>query len=194
MGVRAEARAFAVACHLGPCSSMSAYWFLPARRPKFRSYSRVVGMPSFCIRPSGFGISTRLTGCGLYVPLSNCSWMAGRCYFRNSGDCQTVMPSTPALPLLALTRLNACLQFSRSQTSSVNCSETAGLAVPRFAVSDSRGRFGASPLSFSTKASSSLVFLPLSPMSRVAHSPLPSPSLWRTVWAFIRRRTTAPAC
>jgi hypothetical protein len=150
-------------------------------------------MPSFCIRPSGFGISTRLTGCGLYVPLSNCSWMPGQCYFRNSGNCQTVMPSTPALPLLALTRFNACLQFSRSQTSSVNCSETAGLAVPRFAVSDSEGASGLHPYP-SPRRPSSLVLLPLSPMSRVAYSPLPSPSLWRTVWAFMRRRTAAPAC
>src|SRR5262249_36775383 len=44
------------------------------------------------------------------------------CCFRNSESSRTVIPSTPALPLLALTRANACLQFSRSQTSSINCS------------------------------------------------------------------------
>ena len=47
------------------------------------------------------------------------------------------MPSTPGLPLLALTRFNACLQFSRSQTSSINCSAMAGLSVPRFPADDS---------------------------------------------------------
>src|ERR1700722_5759901 len=41
------------------------------------------------------------------------------------------------LPLLALTRFNACLQFSRSQTSSINCSAIAGLSVPRFPAGDS---------------------------------------------------------
>jgi hypothetical protein len=34
----------------------------------------------------------------------------------------TVMPSIPGLPLFALTRLYACQQFRRSQTSSINCS------------------------------------------------------------------------
>src|SRR5207247_3641472 len=47
------------------------------------------------------------------------------------------MPSTPGLPLLALTRANACLQFSRSQTSSINRSPMAGLSALRFAASDS---------------------------------------------------------
>src|SRR5881275_568184 len=45
------------------------------------------------------------------------------------------MPSTPGLPLLALTRANACLQFSRSQTSSINRSPMAGLSACRFAYS-----------------------------------------------------------
>jgi hypothetical protein len=43
------------------------------------------------------------------------------------------------------------------------------------------------------KASSSWFFCRLSSMSRAAYSPLPLPSLRRTVWAFIRRRTTTPA-
>jgi hypothetical protein len=39
--------------------------------------------PSFRIPPpSGFGISTRLTGFGSYVPFSNCSRIAGQCCFR----------------------------------------------------------------------------------------------------------------
>src|SRR5580658_3403522 len=122
--------------------------------------------------------------------------MAGQCCFRNSGNCWTVIPSTPALPLLALTRFNACLQFSRPQTSSINCSAMAGLSVPRFPVDDSvpSGKsFGASPLSSSRKANTSWFFCHLSSMSRAAYSPLPLPSLRRTVWAFIRYRTTTPA-
>src|SRR6266498_2879142 len=106
------------------------------------------------------------------------------------------MPSTPGLPLLALTRFNACLQFSRPQTSSINCSAMAGLSVPRFPVDESvpSGRsFGASPLSPSIKASTSWLFCRLASMSRAAYSPLPLPSLRRTVWAFIRCRTTTPA-
>jgi hypothetical protein len=50
--------------------------------------------------------------------------------------------------VLALTRFNARLQFSRSHTSSINCSAMAGLSVPHFPADDSvpSGRpFGASP-------------------------------------------------
>src|ERR1035441_826324 len=158
--------------------------------------SSTVGMPSLRTPPSGLGISTRLTGCGSYVPLNNCSRMTGQCCFRYSGNCGTVIPSTPALPLFALTRFNACLQFSRPQTSSINCSAIAGLSIPRCPADDSvpSGRpFGASPLSSSMKANSSWFFCRLSPMSRAAYSPLPLPSLRRTVWAFIRCRTTTPA-
>src|SRR6266446_7288665 len=91
--------------------------------------------------------------------------MDGQCCFRCSGNCWTVIPSTPELPLLALTRANACLQFSRSQTSSINCSPIAGLSVPRFAVSDSvpsTEAFGASLLLSSVKASTSWFFCRLS--------------------------------
>src|SRR5438477_4664174 len=122
--------------------------------------------------------------------------MAGQCSFRYPGRSWTVMPSTPGLPLLALTRFNACLQFSRSQTSSINCSVMAGLSIPRFPADDSvpSGRhLGASPLSSSRKANTSWFFCRLSSMSRAAYSPLPLPSLRRTVWAFVRCRTTTPA-
>src|ERR1051325_1033155 len=122
--------------------------------------------------------------------------MSGQCCFRYSGNCWTVIPSTPALPLLALTRFNACLQFSRSQTSSINCSPMAGLSVPRFPADDSVPSLkavGASLLRSSIKANTSWVFCRLSPMSRAAYSPLPLPSARRTVWAFVRCRTTTPA-
>jgi hypothetical protein len=79
--------------------------------------------------------------------------------------------------LLALTRDSACLQFSRPQTSSINCSPMAGLSVLRFAVSDSvpsSAVLGASPVSSARKANTSGFFCRLSPMSRAAYSPLPS--------------------
>jgi len=53
--------------------------------------------------------------------------------------------------------------------------------------------FGASPLSSSMKANTSWFFCRLSSMNRAAYSPLPLPSLRRTVWAFVRCRTTTPA-
>src|SRR5271166_4207325 len=103
--------------------------------------------------------------------------MAGQCCFRNSGNSLTVIPSTPELPLLALTRANACLQFSRSQTSSINRSPMARLSVPCFATSDSvppARPFGASPLYSSSKANTSWFFCRLSLMSCAAYSPFPS--------------------
>src|SRR2546430_3747899 len=66
------------------------------------------------------------------------------------------MPSIPGLPLLAFTRRNACWQFSRPQTSSINCSAPAGLSVSHFAVNDSvpfRGALGASLRPSPVKAS-----------------------------------------
>ena len=60
----------------------------------------------------------------------------------------------PGLPLLAFTRRSACLQFSRSQTSSIHCS-VVGLSAFRFANSDSvppSKAVGAAPLLSSGKA------------------------------------------
>src|ERR1700683_738853 len=101
--------------------------------------------------------------------------MADQYCFRNSGNSLTVIPSTPGLPLLALTRANACLQFSRSQTSPINCS-IAKLSVPHFAASDSvpsPATLGASLLLSSVKANSSWFFCRLSLMSCAAYLPFP---------------------
>ena len=46
---------------------------------------------------------------------------------------------------------------------------------------------------FSGGHSTSWFFCRLSPMSRAAYSPLPLPSLRRTVWTFVRCRTTTSA-
>jgi len=60
----------------------------------------------------------------------------GRCFrlvrIRYPGESWTVMPFTSGLLFLALTRFSACVQFSRTQTSSGNCSMMAGLSVRRF--------------------------------------------------------------
>ena len=95
-----------------------------------------------------------------------------------------------------MTRFHACLQFSRPQTSSINCSVMAGLSIPRFPTDDSvpsTEAVGASLLLSSIKANTSWFFCRLSPMSRAAYSPLPLPSSRRTVWAFVRCRITMPA-
>ena len=106
------------------------------------------------------------------------------------------MPSTPGLPLLALTRFHARLQFSPAQTSSLNDSAMAGFSVPRFAADDSvpaGTAFAVSPLSSSPQANTSWFFCRLSSPSRAPYSPLPLPSLRRTVWAFGRCLPTLPA-
>src|SRR5262250_2491966 len=102
--------------------------------------------------------------------------MAGQCCLRYPGRSRTVIPSTPGLPLFALTRANACLQFSCSQTSSINCSPMAGLSALRFATNDSVPSVeavGASLLLSSGKASTSWFFCRLSLLSRATYSPLP---------------------
>src|SRR5438445_4174790 len=70
----------------------------------------------------------------------------------------------PGLPLLAFTRRNACLQFSRSLTSSIHCS-VVGLSALRSANSDSvppAKAVGAAPLLSSGKASLYWLFCRLS--------------------------------
>ena len=106
------------------------------------------------------------------------------------------MPSTPGLPLLALTRVSACLQFSRSQTSSINRSPIAGLSGARFAVSDSvpaLETIGPSLLLSSWKANTSWFFCRLSPLSRAPYSPLPLTCWRRAVRACGIRLPTLPS-
>src|SRR5712664_5027521 len=71
----------------------------------------------------------------------------------------------PYTTLFRSTRLYACQQFLRSQTSSINCSWLAGRSVSHFAVNDSvpsREAFGVSLLPSSVKASTSWFFCRLS--------------------------------
>src|SRR5271155_3522933 len=90
--------------------------------------------------------------------------MTGQFSFSCPGNCSTVILSIPGLPLLACTRRNACLQFSRSQTSFIHCS-AAGLSALRFAHSDSvppSKALGAAPLLSSAKARRYWLFCRLS--------------------------------
>src|SRR2546423_11065445 len=94
------------------------------------------------------------------------------------------------LPLLALTRCKACLQFSSSQTSSMSRSVPARLSVLRFATSVSvpfSAAFGASLLPSTGKASTSCsgrFFCRCPLMSRAAYLPFPLLPLRGTVRAF----------
>ena len=76
---------------------------LEYRRWMMRSIT--VGIPSLRTPPSGFGISTRLTGDGVYFPfriLSVNSWL---CSFSHGSAASMVIPSTPGAPLFAFTLL-----------------------------------------------------------------------------------------
>jgi hypothetical protein len=112
------------------------------------------------------------------------------CCFRYSESSSTVIPSTPGLPLFALTRCNACLQFSSSQTSSISRSLPARLSDLRFAISVSvpcSAALGASLLLSAGKASTSCsgrFFCRHPLMSRAAYLPFPLFPLRGTVRAF----------
>jgi hypothetical protein len=138
--------------------------------------------------PSGLGISTRLTGCGLYVPFSSVARIDGQCSRRNPGSAWTVIPSTPGAPLFAFTRFNARFRFSRSHISSISRSQADGLSVSGFAAIGSAPRSTASGASPRPPLSRTRCVFCCSPMSSSpAYSPLFS------VWAFRRCRPNMPA-
>src|SRR5580698_9741934 len=87
----------------------------------------------------------------------------------------TVIPSTPALPLLAFTRRNASFRFSRSHTSSINRFVLAGLSVPFIIPDDSVSALPASwpsPVGAEEKSSSIWIFCCLSFLRLMAYWPL----------------------
>src|SRR5262249_4255709 len=120
----------------------------------------------------------------------------------------TVIPSTPGLPLLALTRCSACLQFSSSQTSSMSRSVPARLSGLRVAVSVAAtpsAAFGASLLSPAGEASSPCAgrfFCRCPLMSRAAYLPFPllplrvpfGPSIIVSGLAYLFLRLSALEC
>jgi len=71
-----------------------------------RSMNFSSGMPNLRTPPPSLGISTRLTGLGVQVPLSSRSRWVGQCSFRYPGGSSTVIPSMPGPPLFDRTRLN----------------------------------------------------------------------------------------
>ena len=75
-------------------------------------YEETMGTPRFLTPPSGFGISTLRTGCGLYFLVRNCSLMFSPFSERYPPSSSTVMPSTPAAPLFLTTCRYAALRLS----------------------------------------------------------------------------------
>ena len=71
--------------------------------------SFTVGIPGFRIPPSGLGISTRLTGSGVYFPLLILSISSFWFSLRYAPISSTVIPSIPGAPLFAFTLLKALL-------------------------------------------------------------------------------------
>src|SRR6267143_3462260 len=87
-----------------------------------------------------------------------------------------VIPSTPGLPLFLRTRFHALTRFSRSHTSSINCSVEAGLSDVGFATNGSVPSYpltGVSPWSAGSKASEYWSFCRVPLMSCQSYLPLP---------------------
>ena len=78
--------------------------------------SSTVGMPNLRCPPPGFGISTRFTGLGRYLPVSSFVLILGQCFWRCSGSSATVIPSTPGAPRFCFTLSRATIRFSRLNT------------------------------------------------------------------------------
>ena len=76
------------------------------------SRSVTVGIPKSRIPPPVFGIFSRRTGLGRYLPFRNASRIPGQCVLSYAAVSAIVCPSTPALPRLALTRFPAFTMFA----------------------------------------------------------------------------------
>ena len=98
---------------------------------KMRSFT--VGMPSFRIPPSGLGISTRLTGSGVYFPLLTLSISPFWFSLRYAPISSTVIPSIPGAPLFAFTLLKALLRlpFSSIPSKSSGCALSLSFHIRR---------------------------------------------------------------
>lgn len=108
--------------------------------------SRITGIPSGRIFPSGFGISFRLAGRGWYLPSLKVSWISfmNRSLLYPLTMWSMVTPSTPPLPPFALTRFHA------SQRMSLRCTPF-GLIGSPFTASAVRDRVSLVPgTTFST--------------------------------------------
>ena len=81
--------------------------------------SLTAGTPRFLLLPSSFGISTRLTGKGLYFLRRIASHSSSPCASINFGNSLVFMRSTPALPLLLITLHLASSRFSLDRIRSI---------------------------------------------------------------------------
>ena len=82
--------------------------------------SSTVGIPSRRLRPSGFGISTRFTGCGRYFPTTSCVRISRQCCFRYPANASTSIASMPGAPWFLLTCCSARCRFARASTRPIN--------------------------------------------------------------------------
>src|ERR1700736_5112396 len=101
--------------------------------------------------------------------------MTGQCCFRYSPSLSTVIPSTPALPLLLLTCRNASFRFSRSHTSSMIRHVLAGRSGSFVTESDSMSSAPAcraSPVGADEKSSLNWIFSRLSLSRFMSYLPL----------------------
>ena len=98
---------------------------------KMRSFT--VGIPSFRIPPSGLGISTRLTGSGVYFPLLILSISSFWFSLRYAPISSMVIPSIPGAPLFAFTLLKALLRlpFSSIFSKSSGCALSLSFHIRR---------------------------------------------------------------
>jgi len=122
--------------------------------------------------PSGLGLSTRGTGCGVDVPLRHGSRMDGHWCWRDGGHAPTVMPSMPGLPWFAFTLCRALVRFSRETISSMTRSSLTGLSVRGFAMEASVpcvAAVGGSPRLSAAKARLNWVFCCLAPLKNPAY-------------------------
>src|SRR5271154_731537 len=80
--------------------------------------SLTVGMPNGLVLPSPFGMSTRLTACGRYVPARNAADNSARS--ARISNLSMLCPSTPPAPLLARTFVQAAASVLGANTLSIN--------------------------------------------------------------------------
>lgn len=97
--------------HMSICTCTMACWI---------TLSMTVGTPRFLTPPLSLGISTLLTGEGLYFLVRICSLMASIFSSRYPLSSLTVIPSIPGAPLFLLTCLYAFMMFSSLSISSNN--------------------------------------------------------------------------
>ncbi len=130
--------------------------------------ARPVGRPRVLTPPSGVALSTRVTGCGVYVPLRRGSRMDGHWCVRDCGHSPTVLPSMPGLPWVAFPLCRALFRCSRATISSLTRSSLTGRSVRSVALEASVpcvAAVGGSPLRSAAQARLTWCFCGVAPMT-----------------------------